>query len=32
MGTKIERDDEEQRRRDAIATWYASGQSLQAWS
>lgn len=26
------REQEEQRRRDAIAAWHASGQSLQAWS
>jgi len=32
MDTAIDRDEEEQRRREAIAAWHASGQSLQAWS
>ncbi|MCZ2099245.1 MAG: hypothetical protein LC121_26050 [Anaerolineae bacterium] len=32
MEAADEREQEEQRRREAIAAWHASGQSLQAWS
>jgi len=32
MEAAANREQEEQRRRGAIAAWYASGQSLQAWS
>lgn len=32
MEAKANPEQEEQRRRDAIAAWHASGQSLQAWS